>query len=54
MASDGLKLQRITPPGIAICQKLDDSENICVWPYEKGIDAVKLQWVTRVGILIQK
>ena len=30
VASDGLKLQGITPPGIAICQKLADSENICV------------------------
>ena len=36
VASDGLKLQGITPPGITICQKLADSENICVWPYEKG------------------
>ena len=37
----GIKLRQITQPGIAICQKLADSEIICVWTYEK------VPWIIR-------
>ena len=36
MGSKAIKIQRITRPGIALRKKLADSENICVYTYEKG------------------
>ena len=45
------KLQRITRSGIAIQQKLTNSENICVCTYEKGPQIIHLDPESHTYIL---
>ena len=51
ISSQATKIRRINRPGIAICEKLADSENICVWTYEKGPRSIRLDPESHTYIL---
>ena len=47
----GIKIRRITRPRLTIKKKLADSENICVWTYEKGPQVIRLGLESNTNIL---
>ena len=46
-----IKIQQITRPLLTIQKKLADSENICVWTYEKGPQVIWLDLKSNTNIL---